>query len=102
MKNEQKLQIQVVGMVWYKRENYDCLKTIFEDGDVLHDTYDEWLKAAETGRLSMESKGTRVVCVDIDPIEFPEWCRKNSMKLNAAGRNHYANLEAYKAVTGNP
>ena len=101
MENAQKLPIQAVGMVWYKRENYDRLKTIFEDGSNLHDTYDGWLKAAEAGRLSMESKGARVICVDIDPVDFPEWCKNNDMKLNAAARNRYANLAVYNAITSN-
>jgi hypothetical protein len=98
MGDNQKLQIQAVGMVWYKRENYERIRTICEDGNNLHDTYDEWFKAAEIGRKGLESQGARVICVDIDPVEFPVWCRNNDMKLNAAARNRYANLAAYKAI----
>ena len=43
------MQIQAAGMAWYKRENYTRLLQIFEDSDKLHDTYDEWLVAAEQG-----------------------------------------------------
>ena len=88
-------------MAWYKRENYKRIRTICKDGNKLHDTYDEWLKAAEAGRKEMESQGAQVVCVDIDPVEFPKWCKNNNMKLNAAARSQYANIAVYKAFTEN-
>ena len=92
------MQIQVIGMAWYKRENYTRNKSMFEDGNKLHDTYDEWLKAAEIGRKSLESKGAKVVCVDIDPDEFSAWCKKSGMKLNAEARTSYTNEAAYKSL----
>jgi hypothetical protein len=101
MNNEQKQQIQVLGMVWYKRENYEQLKNYFEDGNKLHNTYDEWFNAAEIGRKRNESNGVKVVCVDIDPVEFPKWCKENNMKPNENARTQYVNLEVYKAVVGN-
>ena len=59
------------------------------------------LKLLRLAARGWKARGARVVCVDIDPVEFPEWCKNNDMKLNAAARNRYANLAAYKAVTEN-
>lgn len=94
------MQVEAVGMVWYKPENYQRLKAMFEDGQKLHATYEEWLAAAELGRSTLEEGGKRVVCVDIDPDEFPKWCRSKGMRFNAAARNAFANLMAYRTVAG--
>jgi hypothetical protein len=72
---------------------------MFEDGHKLHGTYKEWFAAAEMGRRKFESQGVRVVTVDIDPDEFPKWCKANRMKLNAEARNKYASFIAYKVAT---
>ena len=94
------MQVKVAGMVWYKPENFSRLIAMFEDGKKLHGSYKEWLRDAERGRKKLEADGVRVVCVDIDPNQFPEWCRANGMKLNAEARNKFASLMAYKVVTG--
>lgn len=92
--------VQAVGMAWYKREHFDRLRAMFKDGHKLHRTYDEWLRAAETGRKASEVKGVRVVCVDIDPDDFPKWCKAQGMDLDASARMRYANEIAYKVLTG--
>ena len=91
-------QVQIVGMAWFKPENFVRLRAMFEDGDKLHRTYDEWLRAAETGRKAQEVKGLRVVCVDIDPNDFPKWCKAKGMNLNANARMQYASLIAHKTL----
>ena len=55
MKNDKKLQIQVVGMVWYNRENYERVRSMREDGNNLHSAYEKGLKAADIGCKTMES-----------------------------------------------
>lgn len=58
------MNVQVVGIAWYKKEHFQELRRIFEDGDKLHRTHHEWLAAAEKLRKRLEAQGTRVVqCV---------------------------------------
>lgn len=92
--------VSATGMVWFKRENFARLRVMFEDGHKLHRTYDQWLAAAELGRKGLEAKGMRVVCVDIDPHDFPVWCKAKGKNLDANGRNAYAAWVAYKVITG--
>lgn len=94
------MQIQIIGMAWFKPENYLQLRRMFEDGHKLHHTYPEWLKAAQTGYERFEAQGARVIRVDIDPSQFPTWCKANGMKLNAQARMAYANSVAYQIATG--
>jgi hypothetical protein len=94
------MQVSAVGMAWYKAENFVRLVAMFEDGDKLHRTYAEWLKAAEANYKRLCSQGVRVVKVDIDPDQFPKWCKTEGLKLNADARNKFASLMAYKVLTG--
>lgn len=93
-------QVQAVGMAWFKRENFTRLLAVFEDSHKLHRTFDEWLRDAEIGRKGLEAKGVRVVCVDIDPDHFIAWCKSRGLGINAQSRISYANLIAYKVLTG--
>lgn len=94
------MQTKIAGMAWYKPENFARLRAMFEDGDKLHRSYPEWLAAAETGSKQLEKSGVRVVHVDIDPDHFPEWCKAQGQKLDAAARQVYASAVAYKVATG--
>ncbi len=93
-------QVQIIGMAWYKPQNFIRLRAMFEDGHKLHVTYDEWFVAAEKGRKTFEAEGRRVVCVDIDPDKFPEWCRTQGLKVNADARQKFASLYAAQMFRG--
>lgn len=73
---------------------------MFEDGHVLHRTYDEWLAAAERNSKAFEAKGIRVFRVDLDTNNFPKWCKAQGLKLDAKGRMGYANFVAAQLATG--
>lgn len=92
------MQVQALGMVWYRPETFAELKAMFEDGHKLHASYEEWLSAAENGRKQMEARGAHVVCVDIDPKTFPVWCKERGLKLDANARNEYASLFARNSL----
>lgn len=94
------MQVQAVGMAWYKPENFIRLRAMFEDGHKLHPTYGEWFAAAEFGKKRLEADGARVFCVDIDPDNFPEWCASKGLKLDAHARNTYASSIAYQMIAG--
>ena len=74
---------QAIGIPWYKEEDYERLRAMFEDGDKLHDSYAGWLQAAENGVKQLEGGGMRVVKVQTDPDEFAAWCRAHGQKLDS-------------------
>lgn len=91
---------QIVGMAWFKRAHYSALRAMFKDGHKLHRTYDEWLAAAERGEQRLRADGIRVVRVDIDPDDFPIWCKAQGLKLDAEARIAIANLRAVRILRG--
>jgi hypothetical protein len=85
------MQVQAMGIVWYRREDYQRCKAMFTDGSKLADTFDEWLAGAQKGYDKFTSEGMMVEKAYIDPDTFPQWCRTHHQEMNSQGRNAYAN-----------
>lgn len=92
------LSNQATGIVWFQPEHYGRLTAMFEDHFGIDSTYEEWLYAAECRRQSLERAGVRVLCVELDPDEFPAWCRAMGLRLNAESRKAYATYIAFKLL----
>jgi hypothetical protein len=85
---------KLVGMAWYKSENFKRVRAMYDDGYMLQSTYSDWLATAELGYLHNQSRGFTVVKVDIDPEEFPRWCADQKLRMNAIGRLVYTQFKA--------
>jgi hypothetical protein len=84
------MQVQAVGIPWYREEDFDRLRAMFSDGSKIGTTFGGWLHSAEAVYEKLTSEGHVVVKAYIDPETFPKWCAANGKELNAAGRNAYA------------
>jgi hypothetical protein len=93
--------VKVIGIPWYREEDYDQLRAMFDDGVKLPDTYAAWLVRAEKGLEESRAQGFRAVKVNLDPHEFTVWCREHGQKLDAAARIRFAGERAHAIVTGN-
>lgn len=91
------LKISFVGLVWYRREDYDRLLTIFEDAHKQPRTFDDWLVQAERIEQRQRDRGVRVVRAVIDPDTFPAWCAAKRLKVDSHARNEFASHKAYEA-----
>jgi hypothetical protein len=95
-----KMKVQILAVPWYRFETFARLRAIFDDADKIHGTYEEWFAYADAFRKREEGRGVRVICVDIEPEEFSQWCRANGIKLDADARHRFASVMAYRIVTG--
>ncbi len=84
------------AMVWYKKEDWDTLMTIFTDTHLIPPSYEAWLKLAEQHLISLQNQGVKVVKVYIDPETFPAWCKEKGREPNAEARTDLA-LEVVNA-----
>jgi len=65
------MKSMLLGVTWYRgKEDYDRLKAMAKDGEVLPDTYEEWLRKAEEVSGQMALRGFTVVKVYLDPETF--------------------------------
>lgn len=84
----------VVGIPWYRREDWERLMEIFEDADILHDTFEDWRKDAGNTEGSLRRQGQIVVRAYIDPEAFPDWCRAKGVGIDAQARAQFASETA--------
>ncbi len=85
------LPITIVGMVWYRREDWPKLKAIFADTERFQRGYDGWLEAAEEGFQSRIAQGQAVEKVYINPDDFVAWCAAAGMDVDGKARNRFVN-----------
>jgi hypothetical protein len=84
------------AMVWYKEEHYKELLALFDDAELLPQTYQHWLTRAEEKKTEVEAGGDQVIKVFIDPETFPEWCNDKNLRKDANARSQLA-LEVAQA-----
>ncbi|MES2193540.1 MAG: hypothetical protein V4517_03925 [Pseudomonadota bacterium] len=78
-----------VGAFWIKEEDYPALLKIFDDGEKLPPSWNEWLKMAEEMEHGLKSYGHAVLRVFIDPATFPAWCEAHGTRPGSAGRRKF-------------
>lgn len=91
-------QKSVIGMAWYRAEDYDTVLGIISDSHQFPDRFDVWLAKAEAFEKDSASHGYVVVRAVIDPKTFPDWCRSRNLNVYAEARMHFANLAAREYV----
>jgi hypothetical protein len=90
----------IVGIAWYRPEQWVELKEFSEDRDNMDPTHEAWKTGAEKVMHELRSKGERVEPVDFDLDEFKMWCRTNTKRPTAAARSEFASIklrDAHKA-----
>ena len=76
----------ILGIAWYKREEWPHLLEISADRDELEDTYEEWLHNAETRLHEMAEAGINVMRVYINLDELQDWCIVQGRPLDGSAR----------------
>ena len=83
----------VVGITWYRPEQYSAVKAFCEDRDSMDPTYEVWKSGAEKVMRELQAQGTKVERVDFDLDEFKMWCSANAKPSNAASRSAFTSIK---------
>jgi len=78
-----------VGVAWYRRSQWERLRSLASDVDKIASTYDEWLAKAEASFRDITALGHRVRRVDVDVEMLWAWCCANGRKLDGPARAEY-------------
>jgi hypothetical protein len=76
----------ILGIAWYKPEEWSHLLEIAADRDELEDTYEEWLLNAEMRLREMAEAGMNAMRVYIDVDELQDWCIVQGRPLDGSAR----------------
>jgi hypothetical protein len=78
------------ALAWYSKEQYNEALCIMEDAPDDAPAYEDWIISAEKKVKALERRGINVVRIEIDGVEFSEWCFKYSLKRDADARSKFA------------
>lgn len=86
-------QKAVVGIAWYRAEQWLALKDFCDDRERMDPTYQTWRSGAEKAMRDLRGEGQQVEVVDFDLEEFKVWCSANGKRPIAASRSEFATLK---------
>jgi len=89
---------QRVGFAWYTKGQWQRLREIADDREVLDDSYEDWRQAAERAVADLRSNGVAVRKLFINVEEAAAWCaiNKRRRRFNSAARSAFV-IELLKA-----
>ena len=90
----------IMGIAWYRAQEWQALKQFCEDRDSMDATYDIWKKGALEAIRQIRSDGNEAVEVDFDLDEFKMWCSANNKRPVAASRSEFAVLKLRETHKG--
>ena len=80
----------VLGVAWYRKEQWERLREVSVDSDMLEAKYEEWKMNAELGLRRLEKTGILVRKVDVDLEELLHWCNAQKRPVDGEARSLFA------------
>lgn len=79
----------ITGVAWFSEDDYAEARRIMVDATGLPETYQAWLRGAETAERDLREQGHHPIRIVIIPVDFAEWCGKRHLPLDAAARRQF-------------
>jgi hypothetical protein len=80
---------KVIGIAWYRKEQWFILRQVAENPNDIEDTYEEWLKNANKLKKALVDSGLAVEEVDVDMQDVINWCKKGNKTINSNNISEY-------------
>ena len=80
----------VVGIAWFRANQWQLLRSLATDADDLEETHEEWAKIAEKTLEDLARQGVHTQKVDVDVDELQAWCSAQKRPLDSSARAAYA------------
>ncbi len=90
----------VMGIAWYRPEQWTRLRDLASDRDKLEGSYEDWPAGAQKTLVQMAVTGVRTQRVDIDIDALASWCQAEGRTLDSAARAEYAALQLRRTHQG--
>jgi len=83
----------ILGVGWYKKEQWSLLRENSEDVDDLENTFYEWVANANDAFKKISKSNNRIEKIEIDVTELIQWCKNEKCTLNAESRSKFIALK---------
>jgi hypothetical protein len=81
---------KIMGLAWYRPEQWTLLRAVVPDGDGLQASHAEWMKEASSRLWEFEQRGLVVRKVDVDLPQLLRWCEARGVIPDSRARADYA------------
>ena len=79
----------VIGLAWYRPEQWQRLRQVSADGEDLEESYFEWVSVASARFQEAQELGVDIRKVDVDVEDLVEWCKRRGLPLDGEARVSY-------------
>jgi len=90
---KRKSKKQIIGVGWYKKEQWKQLRDNSEDSENLEETYYEWVANANDTIKKFSNSDYHIEKIEIDINELLEWCKKEKRALDGESRANFISLK---------
>jgi hypothetical protein len=76
----------MVGIGFYRREQWPLLRETAVDSHLLEETYDGWIEVVDTAVTKIRDRGLEPKLVTVDVLELLAYCKRRGIPNNAEAR----------------
>lgn len=81
-----------LAICWFQPEQWDRVKSIYTDSDILGETYEGWRKTANEAISKLQTEGHAPVKIRIDLDEFIIWCAEKEVPVSIKASSEFVGL----------
>jgi hypothetical protein len=81
--------VTVLGIAWFRPEQWQRLRDVSDDVDQLEATHADWLLQATRMLKKLQRNGIAVRKVDVDVEDLVAWCNAAGRRVDGAARADY-------------
>ena len=79
----------IMGVTWYRAEQWDRLREISADKEIFETTYEAFLLDAEKKIKQLEAQGMRPIKVEVDVEALLTWCTTQGLAITPETRTKF-------------
>ena len=83
---------KIIGIAWYRKEQWSLLRQVSKNPEKLESTHEEWLNNAIESKKTLEKAGVSVKEVDIDIENIIKWCKERHRAIDSKSISEYVAL----------
>ena len=91
---------RVVGIAWYREDDYERIMTLMADGASFPKTHASWRHKALRMERELKRQGLKPVRVDVYPEAFQRWCARRGTAPDSEARNRFVEMEVARQAVG--
>jgi hypothetical protein len=85
-----------LGVAWYRPEQWQRLRELSADPEVLENTHEEWFHMAEEKMGELLKAGIEVWKIPVDVEELRGWCEMQGIPLDGYARAKFVAQKLYE------